>query len=91
MPGVPESRPSARALIGGLLPKLQAPLADSFIDDVDTTFEQESLPVAVAQGGAVVEADAVANTLAGAAVIFVALGLSGRGMSGGRLWCSVGF
>ena len=45
--------------------------------DVDTAFEQQFLHVAVAQGEAIVEPDAMADNLAGKAVMFVALGSSG--------------
>ena len=65
-------------LIGIVLPELATPLADGFIGDVDAAFEQELLHVAVAQGETIVEPDAVADDLAGKAVIFVTLGVSGR-------------
>ena len=49
--------------------------------DVDTAFEQQFLHVAVAQGEAIVEPDAMADNLAGKAVIFVACGSAGGVMS----------
>ena len=42
------------------LPKLQTPLADGFMGDVDTAFEQQFLHVAVAQGEAMIKPDAMA-------------------------------
>jgi hypothetical protein len=59
-----------------VLPKLQTPLADGFMGDVDTAFAQQFLHVAVAQGEAIVAPDAMADDLAGKAVIFVACGIS---------------
>lgn len=47
--------------------------------DVDAALAQELLHVAVAQGEAIVEPDAVAADLAGKAGVFVALGVGGRG------------
>jgi hypothetical protein len=49
---------------------------------VDAAFEQELLHVSVAQMKAIVEPDPVADNLAGKAVIFVALGVGGRGHAG---------
>ena len=60
-----------------VLPKLQTPLADGFMGDVDTALEQDLLHIAITQGEAVVEPDAMADDFAGKAVIFVALGVSG--------------
>jgi hypothetical protein len=54
-------------------------LADGFIGDVDAAFEQHLLHIAVAQGEAIVEPDAVADNLAWKAMMFVALGVGGRG------------
>src|SRR4029450_2126781 len=72
-----------------VLPKLQTPLANGFMGDVDTAFAQQFLHVAVAQGEAGIEPDAMADDLAWKAVIFVACGLSGWRhvgfLSGGRL------
>ena len=45
--------------------------------DVDPALEQELLHVAITQGEAVVEPDAMADDLAGTAVVYVALGVSG--------------
>jgi len=64
-------------LIGVVLPTLQTPLADSLMGDVDTTFEQQFLHVAVAQGEAIIEPDAMANDLARKAVVLVAFRVSG--------------
>jgi hypothetical protein len=78
-PFVTRPRPSALEPIGIVLPKLQTPLTDSFIGHVDAAFEQELLHVAVAQLKAIVEPDPVTDDFAGKAVIFVALGVGGRG------------
>ena len=51
--------------------------------DVDTAFEQQFLHVAVAQGEAIIEPDAMADDFAGKAVIFVALRVSGWRHVGG--------
>ena len=72
--------------IGIVLPKLQTPLADGFIGDVDTAFEQHLLHIAIAQGEAIVEPDAMADDLAWKAVVFVALGVGGRG----HVWLPIG-
>src|SRR5499427_4131186 len=64
--------------IGIVLAKLQTPLADGFMGDVDTAFEQQLLHVTIAQREAVIEPDPMADDLAGKAVIFVALGVSRR-------------
>ena len=73
--------PLATQPIGVGLPKLPTPLADSFAGHSDAAFEQEFLHVAIAQGEAIVEPDAMADDLAGKAVIFVALRVS--------RWCYV--
>src|SRR5262249_17856948 len=59
-----------------VLPKLQTPLPDGLMGDVDTAFEQQFLHVTIAQREAVIEPDPMADDLAGKAVIFVALGVS---------------
>src|SRR5215831_6179219 len=51
------------------------------MSDVDTAFEQQLLHIAIAQGEAIVEPDAMADDLPGKAVVFVALGVSGCVMS----------
>src|SRR5215813_4766158 len=68
---------STLQLIRVVLPKFQTPLADGFMGDVDPALEQDLLHIAVAQGEAVVEPDAMANDLTGEAVVFVACGVSG--------------
>src|SRR5262245_61623389 len=60
-----------------VLPKLQTPLADRFMGDVDPAFKEQLLHISIAQGEAVVEPDPMADDFAGKAVIFVALGGSG--------------
>ena len=45
-------------LIGIVLPEFETPLANGFVGDIDATFEQELLHVAVAQGEAIREPDA---------------------------------
>jgi hypothetical protein len=47
------------------------------MSDVDTAFKEELLHVAVAQGEAIIEPDAMTDDLTGKVVILVALGLSG--------------
>ena len=59
-------------------PKLQTPLPNGFMGDVDTAFAQQFLHVTIAQREAVIEPDPMADDLAGKAVIFVALGVSKR-------------
>jgi len=65
-----------------VLPKLQTPLPDGLMGDVDTAFAQQFLHVTIAQREAVIEPDPMADDLAGKAVMFVALGVS--------RWCHVG-
>ena len=52
-------------LIRVVLPKLQAPLPDGFMGDVDAAGEQQLLHVAVAQRKTIVEPDPMADDLAG--------------------------
>src|SRR4029450_8244421 len=68
---------STLQLIRVILPKLQTPLANGFMGDVDPAFEQGLLHVAVTQREAIVEPDPMTDNLAWKAVIFVALGGSG--------------
>src|SRR5262245_47767858 len=67
---------STLQLIHIVLPKLQTPLADGFMRDVDTAFKESLLHVAVAQGEAIIEPDAMVDDLTGEAVVFVACGIS---------------
>src|SRR5262249_314304 len=76
VPLVPCPGASTLHLICIVLPKLQTTLADGFMSDVDSGFTEELLHVAVAQGEAIIEPDAMADDLTGKAVIFVALGVS---------------
>ena len=68
---------STLQLIRVVLPKLQTPLADGFMSDVDTAFKEQLLHIAVAQREAILEPDAMADNLTGEAVVFVACGISG--------------
>jgi hypothetical protein len=77
MPFVPWLGASTLQLIRVILPKLETPLADGFMGDVDTAFEQQLLYIAVAQREAIVEPDPMADDLAGETVVFVAFGGSG--------------
>src|SRR5207249_3416946 len=77
VPLIPWLGASTLQLIRIVLPKLQTPLADGLMGHVDATLEQEFLHVAVAQREAIVEPDAMADDLAGEAVVFVARGISG--------------
>src|SRR5262249_25771439 len=53
--------------IGIVLAKLQTPLADGFMGDVDTAFEQQLLHVTVTQREAIIEPDPMTDNLAGKA------------------------
>src|SRR6516165_3062058 len=55
MPFVPWLGASTLQPIRIILPKLQTPLADGFMGDVDAALKQELLHVAIAQGEAIVE------------------------------------
>ena len=59
-----------------VLPKLQTPLPDGLMGDVDPAFAQQFLHITIAQREAVIEPDPMADDLAGKAVMFVALGVS---------------
>ena len=74
------------AAIGIVSPELLTPLMDGFIGHVDAAFEQEFLHVAVAQVKAIIEPSPVADDFAGKTVVFVALGVDGRGLSGCLSW-----
>jgi site-specific DNA recombinase len=60
-----------------VLPELQTPLTDGLVRHIDTAFKHHLFDVAIAQGEAVIEPDAMADDLAGKAVILVAGGISG--------------
>src|SRR5215471_2993309 len=77
VPLVPWLGASVLQLIGVVLPKLQTPLADGLMGHVDATLEQDLLYVAVAQREAIIEPDAMADDLAGEAMVLVAFGVSG--------------
>jgi hypothetical protein len=77
VPLIPWLSASTLQLIRVVLPKFLTPLADGFMGDDDPALEQELLHIAIAQGKAVVEPDAMANDLTGEAVVFVAYGVSG--------------
>jgi hypothetical protein len=66
-----------------VLSTLQTPLADGLMGDVDTTFAQQFLHVAVAQGEAIREPDAMADDLTGEAVVLGAFRVSGWRYIGG--------
>jgi len=68
---------SVLQLIRIRLPKLQTPLADGFMGDVDTALEQNLLHIAIAQGEAIVEPDPMADDLPRETVVLVAFGVSG--------------
>ncbi len=68
MPFVPWLGASTLQLIGVVLPKLQTPLANGFMSDVDTAFTEELLHVTVAQGEAIIQPDAMADDLTREAV-----------------------
>src|SRR5262245_4040751 len=77
VPLVPWLGASVLQLIRVRLPKLPTPLADSLMGHVDATLEQDLLYVAVAQREAIIEPDAMADDLAGKAMVLVAFGVSG--------------
>src|SRR5262245_53054387 len=79
MPFVASLRPSAPGPMRVILPKLATPFADRFVGDMDTTFKQQLLHVAVAQGEAIVEPDPVTDDIAGKAVVLVTRGVCGWG------------
>jgi hypothetical protein len=56
--------------------KLPTPLTDSFMGYGDATLEQQFFHITVAQGEAIIEPDAMADDLAGEAVVLVAFGVS---------------
>jgi hypothetical protein len=60
-------------LVGVLLAKFPAPLADGLIRDDHSPFEEELFDIAIAEAEAKVEPDAVADDFRGKAVVFVAL------------------
>jgi len=72
-------RTTATQPIGVILPKLPTPFADGFVGHGDTTFAQEFLHVAIAQGEAIVEPDAMTDNFTGKAVVLVTLGVGRRG------------
>src|SRR5688572_19975993 len=71
MPLIPGLRPAVAQLIGILLAKLTAPLADRFIGHDDTTSEQELFHVAVAETKAEVQPDAMADDFNGKTMMLV--------------------
>src|SRR5262249_32660051 len=77
VPLVPGLGASMLQLIGIVLPKLQTPLADGLIGHGDGALKQDLLHVAVAQREAIIEPDAMADDLAGVAMVLVAFGVSG--------------
>src|SRR5262249_37008319 len=79
MPFIARLRATTTQPIGVILPKLPAPFADGFVGHRDTALEQEFLHVAIAQGEAIVEPDAMTDDLAGKAVVLVTLGVGRRG------------
>jgi hypothetical protein len=79
VPCVPRLRATATQPIGVLLPTLPTPWADSFVGHGDAACAQEFLHVAVAQGEAIGEPDAMTDDGTGKAVMRIALGVGGRG------------
>src|SRR5262249_21305927 len=74
VPFVPWLGASTPQLIGVGLPELQTPLADGLVCHLDTACKHYLFDVAIAQGEAVIEPDAMADDLAGEAVVLVACG-----------------
>ena len=81
VPLVPGPGTSATELIGILLAKLAAPLADGFVGHDDPTFKQQLFHIAKAQAEPKVQPHGVADDLDRKAVILIAVG---------RLVCSCG-
>jgi hypothetical protein len=79
MPLVARSRPSATELIRVGLPKLPAPLPDSFMGHCDAAFEQQFFHIAVAEGEPIIKPDPVTDDFAGKAVVLVTRGVCGWG------------
>jgi hypothetical protein len=79
MPFVARLKPPPSQPIGVVLPKLPTPLADRLVGHRDTAFEEDLFHVAVAQGEATGEPDAVADDFARKAVVLVTLGVGRRG------------
>jgi hypothetical protein len=79
MPLVARPRVLATELMGVVLTKFPTPLAESCVGHGDTTFAQGFLHVAVAQGEARGEPDAVTDDFTGQAVSLVALGIDWSG------------
>ena len=72
-------------LIGIILPKLPTPLPDGFMGHSKTALEQKFFHIAVAQDKAIVEADFMADDLAGEAVVLVMSRVSEWHHSSGHL------
>src|SRR2546428_6377357 len=77
MPFIARARAAALQLIGIILPTLATPLADGLVGHRDAVFEQEFLHVAVAEREAIIQPDAMADDLAGEAVVLGAFRVSG--------------
>src|SRR5215468_11158106 len=71
VPLVPWLRTSMLQLIGVVLSKLQTPLADGLVGHRDAALEQDFLHIAVAQREAIIEPDAMADDLAGEAMVLI--------------------
>jgi hypothetical protein len=88
-PFIPGARSPATQPIRVVLPELLTPPTDGFVGDVDAPFQEELLHVAIAQGEAIIEPDAMTDNVAREAVVFVSLGVSGRshiGCLSGMRW-----
>ena len=76
MPFVARLQTTATQAIGILLPKLPTPLTDGFMGHRDAALGQQFFHITVAQGEAIIEPDAMADDLAGEAVVLVAVRVS---------------
>jgi len=74
MPLVTGSGTPAPEVIGILLPKLAAPLADGFVGHHNPTCKEQLFDVAVTQAEAEVQPDTMADNLRREAVVLVAVG-----------------
>src|SRR5215470_6769841 len=79
VPLVPRARTPPPELIGVGLPKFSTPFADSLVRHDDAAFEQQFFHVAVAQGEAIREPDAMTDNFPWKAVLLVTLGVGRRG------------
>src|SRR5262245_34028744 len=79
MPCVAGLRTPPSQPIAIVLPKLPTPLTDGFMGHRDAALEQQFFHIAVAQGEAIRESDAMADDLTGEAMVLIAFRVSAWG------------